>query len=155
MSQTSTPPDPLPEQLLQALRRAQAAVSEAFQAPLMAQDLRPIQHAILHVLRRQPGLRQSQASDTLGIARTNFVPLFDALERRGLAERRDIEGDRRARGLFLTEAGAALLDRIDPLLAAQQARLSQRLGEGGPHSLLALLGRLADAAFDAPDAASR
>jgi DNA-binding MarR family transcriptional regulator len=155
MSHTSAATDPLPEQLLQALRRAQAAVTDAFHSPLAAQELRPIQHAILHVLRHQPGLRQSQVSDRLGIARTNFVPLFDALERRGLAERRDIAGDRRARGLFLTDAGAALLDRLDPLLAAQQARLAQRLGDGGRHTLLALLGRLADTAFDADSAARR
>jgi DNA-binding MarR family transcriptional regulator len=155
MSHTSAATDPLPEQLLQALRRAQAAVSDAFHTPLAAQDLRPIQHAVLHVLRRQPGLRQSQVSEALGIARTNFVPLFDALERRGLAERRDIAGDRRARGLFITEAGATLLDRLDPILATQQARLAQRLGDGGRHTLLALLGRLADTAFDADPAARR
>ena len=152
MPHTSADPTPpghvLPEQLLQALRRAQAAVSEAFHAPLAAQDIRPLQHAVLQVLRRQPGLRQSQASEALGIARTNFVPLFDALERRGLAERRDVEGDRRARGLFLTAAGAALLDTVDPVLAAQEARLNQRLGADGRHTLLALLGRLADTAFD-------
>jgi DNA-binding MarR family transcriptional regulator len=147
MSHTSAEPI-LPEQLLQALRRAQAAVTEAFHTPLAAQDLRPIQHAVLHVLRRQPGLRQSQVSAALGIARTNFVPLFDALERRGLAERRDIEGDRRARGLFLTEAGAALLEQVDPILAAQQARLNQRLGADGRHTLLGLLSRLADPAFE-------
>jgi len=96
-----------------------------------------------------------RAGAALGVARTNFVPLFDALERRGLAERRDIEGDRRARGLFLTAAGAALLDQVDPVLAAQQARLNQRLGEDGRHALLGLLGRLADPAFDPPDAGSR
>jgi DNA-binding MarR family transcriptional regulator len=156
MSHTSAAPVPtepiLPEQLLQALRRAQAAVSEVFHAPLAAQDIRPIQHAVLHVLRRQPGLRQSEVSAALGVARTNFVPLFDALERRGLAERRDIEGDRRARGLFLTEAGAALLNQVDPLLATQEARLNQRLGTDGRHQLLALLGRLAESAFDPVDA---
>ncbi len=138
----------LPEQLLQALRRAQAAVTEAFHTPLAAHDLRPIQHAVLHVLRRQPGLRQSQVSAALGIARTNFVPLFDALERRGLAERREIEGDRRARGLFLTAAGAVLLEQVDPILATEQARLNQRLGADGRHTLLGLLGRLADPAFE-------
>ena len=147
MSHTSAEPI-LPEQLLQALRRAQAAVTEAFHAPLAAQDLRPIQHAVLHVLQRQPGLRQSQVSAALGIARTNFVPLFDALERRGLAERRDIDGDRRARGLFLTAAGAALLERVEPILAAEQARLNRRLGADGRHTLLGLLGRLADPAFE-------
>lgn len=145
----------LPEQLLQALRRAQAAVSEALRTPLAAQDLRPLQHAVLHVLRREPGFRQSQVSAALGIARTNFVPLFDALERRGLAERRDIEGDRRARGLFLTAAGAALLDRVDPILAAQEARLDLRLGADGRHTLLALLSRLADTAFDPAEAGDR
>lgn len=143
-----------PEQLLRSLRRAQAVVSEALSSPLAHEDLRPIQHAVLDTLIRHPGMRQSEASAALGIARTNFVPLFDTLERRGLAERRDIAGDRRARGLFVTDAGVALLSRVGPALGAAQARLERRLGADGAAMLLSLLGRLADSAFDPADTPS-
>ena len=89
-----------------ALRRAQAAVAEDFSCRFGAEDIRASQFAVLMVLRQNPGLRQAQVSFALGIERTNFVPLFDELERRGLAERRRVPGDRRAAALFLSEDGA-------------------------------------------------
>ncbi len=76
---------PLAEGLGFALRRAQAAVAEDFSRRFGPEDIRPSQFAVLTVLRQNPGLRQTQVSFALGIKRTNFVPLIDELERRGLA----------------------------------------------------------------------
>ncbi|MBN8891634.1 MAG: hypothetical protein BGP12_04810 [Rhodospirillales bacterium 70-18] len=143
------PPDlgHLPMLLGHALRRAQAAVLHEAQAGMAELDIRPAQHAVMQVLHRNPGLRQSQVSQALGIQRTNFVPLFDALERRGLVERRDVAGDRRAKGLFLTDAGTALLARLDRIQAEYEARLTARIGPDGKQTLLGLLARLSDPAF--------
>lgn len=141
-------PGPLARSLAFALRRAEAAVTRDFDAAFAAEDIRPAQFALLRVLRHNPGLRQSQVSFALGIQRTNFVPLLDSVERRGLAERRTVTGDRRASALFLTRAGLALLDRLEALDAEHEARLSARLGPGGKAALLMLLARLADRRFD-------
>jgi DNA-binding MarR family transcriptional regulator len=130
-----------------ALRRAQQAVAQDFAAVLEAEGLRPIQFAVLEILSANPGLRQARASAALGIQTTNFVPLFDALEQAGLAERRPIPGDRRARGLHLTEAGAARLARLQSVIAAHEARFTARVGVDGRAQLLGLLARLADPAF--------
>lgn len=141
------PPPPdlglLPSLIGYALRRAQTAMFQDFYRTFAEHDISPAQFSVLIVLRHNPGLRQSRVSDALGIQRTNFVPLFDALARRGLVERRAVPGDRRASALFLTEAGAALLHRLEPLVASRNRRFVARIGgEEGRRALLDLLHRL-------------
>jgi DNA-binding MarR family transcriptional regulator len=134
---------PLAAMLHHALRDAQAQVLEELQASFAVEDMRPLPFAILVVLARNPGLRQIQVGFALGIQPTNLVPLIDGLEQRGLAERRVVPGDRRARGLFLTKLGAETLARLEANAAAHEARLAERLGPGGREQLLSLLRRLA------------
>lgn len=134
---------PLAAMLHHALRDAQAQVLEELQASFAVEDMRPLPFAILVVLARNPGLRQIQVGFALGIQPTNLVPLIDGLEQRGLAERRVVPGDRRARGLFLTKLGAETLARLEANAAAHEFRLAERLGPGGREQLLSLLCRLA------------
>jgi DNA-binding MarR family transcriptional regulator len=144
-------PGPAGSPLAFALRRAQAALADDFAARFAAEELRPAQLAVLDLLHRRPGVRQSEAGTLLGIQRTNFVPLLDELERRGLAERRRMETDRRAASLFLTDKGAVLLKRLDVVAKAHEATFVARLGGADARAaLLSLLQRLADPAFDPP-----
>lgn len=140
----------LPGLTAYALRRAQLAVLQDLNRALEGDDIRAAQFSVLEVLRRNPGLRQTQVSAALGLKTTNFVPLFDALEQRGLAERRPIAGDRRAKGLFLTDSGRATLTRLEARVTAHEARFAARLGPDGKSRLLGLLARLSDPAFDQP-----
>lgn len=140
---------PLATTLGFALRRAQAAVAADFFRSFGAEEIRPSQFAVLTVLRHNPGLRQTQVSFALGIKRTNFVPLVDELERRGLAERRRVPGDRRAAALFLTREGATVLDRLEAIAAAHEARFVARLGAERHAALLRLLALLAERSLDA------
>lgn len=133
---------PLAGMLFHNLRRAEAGVLLDLHAALDREDLRSLQFAALVVLRHNPGLRQSQVSFALGIHRANFVPLLDGLEQRGLAERRGVPGDRRAKGLFLTPLGAETLARAEAAVAAHEARLAARLGAAERLALVGLLQRL-------------
>jgi DNA-binding MarR family transcriptional regulator len=149
MPDDGTPPEPYadlppPATLGFALRRAQAAVAEDFNARFGPEDIRPAQCAVLTLLHHHPGPRQSQVSAALGIKRTNLVPLLDALERRGLIERRRVAGDRRAAALFLTDAGATTAARLATLAQAHEDRFSARLGADRHATLLGLLARLAE-----------
>jgi len=132
-----------------ALRRAQAAVAQDFAKSFGPEEIRPSQFAVLTVLRHNPGLRQTQVSFALGIKRTNFVPLIDELERRGLAERRRVPGDRRAAALFLTREGAGVLDRLEAIAREHEARFAARVGVEQHAALLGLLSRISDRGFDA------
>jgi DNA-binding MarR family transcriptional regulator len=135
----------LPAQIGYALRRAQTALARDLQRAMAEHDIRPAQFSVLEVIGRNPGLRQTQVSFAFGMKTTNFVPLLDQLERRGLAARRAIPGDRRARGLFLTPHGNDLLARLRQLADAHEARFTARIGADGKAQLLGLLRRLSDA----------
>jgi DNA-binding MarR family transcriptional regulator len=139
---------PLSGSLAHALRRAQQAVFHDFAAALEAGGIRPAGYAMLAIFRSNPGIRQARAAAALDIRTPNFVPLFDALERRGLVERRAVGSDRRGSGLFLSDAGAELLARLDAAVAAHEARFTRRIGPEGKAHLLGLLARLSDPAFD-------
>ncbi len=133
---------PLERMVGYALRRAQLGVFDEVIANFAPLDLRPTQYSVLVLLGNSPGLKQSDVASALGIQRANFVVLFDALERRGLARRTQVPNDRRSHALHLTDAGKALLEQARRLEAELEARLDQRLGPGGREQLLNLLGKL-------------
>lgn len=135
---------PLPELIGYVLRRAQLVVFQDFFAAFAPFDIRPAQFSVLTVIERNPGLTQSQVAEVLGIKRTNFVGMLDALEARGLTERRQVARDKRSYALYLTAEGAALMRKLKPVLKAHEARMIEKVGEEGRDRLVALLHEIAD-----------
>ncbi len=135
---------PLPGLIGYALRRAQLAVFQDFIRELAVIKIRPAQFSVLLVIEANPGLKQSEVSAALGIQRTNFVALFDGLERRGLARRAPAASDRRSHALRLTERGEQLLRRMKALHQRHEERLAARLGESGRRTLLSLLAKITE-----------
>jgi DNA-binding MarR family transcriptional regulator len=121
------------------LRRAQIAAYQDFARAHAEFGIRPAQYAALTVIERNPGLKQKDVGAALGIKRANFVAMCDELEARGLAERRQLETDRRCYALHLTEAGKALTQKLHAANAVHDAQLTAALGEGGRNQLLSLL----------------
>jgi DNA-binding MarR family transcriptional regulator len=141
---------PLPHLVGYMLRRAQLAVFQDFWRGYEPFDIRPAQYAVLIVIERNPGLRQSQISSALNIKRANLVALLDSLEGRGLAKREPVATDRRSYALHLTDAGAALMRQLAELNAVHEARLNGIFGEPGRQDLLRLLHGITDALGGAP-----
>ena len=127
------------------LKRAQMAVFADFIETFTAVDLRPAQFSVLVIIGRNPGLKQSQVSAALNIKRTNFVPLLDSLEERGLVARKLAVGDRRSHALHLTTKGSTLLTELHRLWADHERRICEQIGTEGRDQLLTLLGRMIDA----------
>lgn len=139
---SSAPPidlGPLPQLAGYMLRRAQLAVFQDFWRGYAEFDIRPAVYAVMIVIQRNPGLRQSQVSAALNIKRANLVALLDGLEARGLARRVPVATDRRSYALHLTEAGEKLMERLNELNAAHEKRVSAVIGEAGRKELLRLL----------------
>lgn len=134
---------PLPGLVGYALRRAQIAVFADFYADFAPAELRPAEFSVLLVIQHNPGLRQGQVADALGIQPPNFGGLLGRLVARGLAERRASPGDRRAVALHLTPAGVALMERAAVLMQQHEQRWIDRLGEAERQRLLRLLHALA------------
>jgi DNA-binding MarR family transcriptional regulator len=126
------------------LKRAQMAVFHDFIRTFATADIRPAQFSVLSVIERNPGLKQSQVSTALSIKRTNFVPLLDGLEARGLVKRKPAATDRRSHALHLTAKGQALMEQLNALWAEHEQRVRDRVGPEGRVWLLELLPRLTD-----------
>jgi DNA-binding MarR family transcriptional regulator len=78
----------------------------------------------------------------MGVAPSRMVAFVDALEERGLMERRQNPDDRRARALFLTPQGRELLERAFAVAVKHEQSLCRELtGEQREH-LLDLLSRV-------------
>lgn len=127
------------------LRRAQLAAFQDFLRSYAEVDIRPAQYAVLTVIQSNPGLRQSQLSAALGIKRANLVALLDSLENRGLAKRLPVATDRRSYALHLTEAGDALMQKLQEINTAHEQRVIGKIGADGRRELLRLLHGIVEA----------
>ena len=125
------------------LRRAQLSVFQKFLAVFEELSLRPAEYSVLVLIDDNPGRKQTEIAEVLGIKRANFVTLVHGLEQRGLVERIPSTADKRANALHLTTAGKAFLTQAQARHATLEAETVARLG--GPEArdrLLALLDRL-------------
>lgn len=126
------------------LKRVQMAVFNDFIRTFATVDIRPAQFSVLTIIARNPGLKQSQVSNALSIKRTNFVPLLDTLEERGLVKRKLAATDRRSHALHLTAKGNALMKELTALWTEHEQRVRALLGDDGRERLMDLLGRLVE-----------
>jgi DNA-binding MarR family transcriptional regulator len=136
---------PLTDYLGYALRRAQMSAVGEFLEAFKEVDLRPTQLAVLIIISENPGVRQTEVCDALGIQKANFVPLLNELERRGLALRKSVAADRRSSALHLTPLGNVTLQRARTIHEAYENRFVTRLGRRGRDQLLALLNKVMEA----------
>ncbi|MFJ5369651.1 MarR family winged helix-turn-helix transcriptional regulator [Bosea sp. CER48] len=80
---------------------------------------------LLMELAREDGPIQSDLAGLLDIEQPTLVRLLDGLERTGMIERRAVEGDRRARRVFLTETARAQAQDILDFLTELRAGILQ------------------------------
>ena len=108
-----------------------------------AGGLHPRQFGVMTVVAAQPGMTQHQLHEKTGIDPSSMVAVIDELERIGLAERRAHPADRRARTIYLTEAGLEKLERAKRIAAELQRELFEPLSAEERRTLHALLRKLA------------
>jgi DNA-binding MarR family transcriptional regulator len=115
------------------------AVSRRFQATLAPLGLEPREFALLRTIAPQQGASQQTVGEQLQIPPSRMVAFVDALEKRGLVERRPNPEDRRARALYLTGEGRKLLAKAFKLASELEAQLCSGLTAAERESLLAAL----------------
>jgi DNA-binding MarR family transcriptional regulator len=134
---------PLDQRIGYLLRRAQIAVFKDFFAAFESHDLRPGQYSILTVIESNPGLKQGEVGDALGIKRANFVAMIDELERRKLVRRDPTPGDRRSYALMLTAKGARLMPELHAISERHEQKIVDAIGPEAYRSLSAPLKTIA------------
>jgi DNA-binding MarR family transcriptional regulator len=95
---------------LRSRRHFAAALAERF-------DLHPRDFGALNVIERDPGQTQHALGEAAGVDPSSMVATLDALEARGLAERRPHPSDRRKRAVYLTTEGRTVVREARGLAA--------------------------------------
>ncbi|MGW0946576.1 MarR family winged helix-turn-helix transcriptional regulator [Streptomyces sp. NPDC002623] len=145
---TDRPGDESPFALGLLLRRAHWRA-----AAVMTEALRPLgielrHFAVLLVLvDRGPTVQRDLATET-GSDKAGIMRVVDDLERKGLAVRKAVPGDRRVRAVEITPQGIELFDAAHVAAAPLTGRLVADLGPGEPERLTELLTRFAHPAGD-------
>lgn len=115
------------------------AVAKRFRETLAPLGLEPREFALLRVIGAAEGMSQQAAGERLQIPPSRMVAFVDALETRGLLERRHNPRDRRRHALYLTGDGRELLERAFAIAAELERRLCAHLSAAEREQLLELL----------------
>jgi DNA-binding MarR family transcriptional regulator len=107
-------------------------------------DITPAHLRALRVLMRHGTMRLSELSDHLHIAARSTTEVVDAVEARGLVQRRPDPDDRRATLVTLTEHGTSVLDAIRDARGTEAGRAFGRLSQADRVHLARILRRLRD-----------
>lgn len=118
------------------------AVARRFHSTLEPLRLEPREFALLRAIAPAEGASQQAIGERLQIPPSRMVAFVDALERRGLVERRPNPDDRRARALYLTTEGRDLLAAAFTLAAELEGQLCAQLGATERERLLDALQRV-------------
>lgn len=118
------------------------AVSRGFRETLQPLALEPREFALLRAVAAAEGQSQQALGERLQIPASRMVAFVDALQRRGLLERRPNPQDRRAHALHLTKRGQDMLARGMRAASAFEAELCADLDTVERERLLDLLQRV-------------
>jgi len=107
------------------LRQAYTPFGQAYREAAAAFNLKPSQFTVLMLANHNPGRRQSELAEALNIERSNFVPIIDDLETRGLLNREKSPEDRRSYAIKVTAKGRKLVDKaVKPILSESKQAAS-------------------------------
>ncbi len=118
------------------------AVAERFREILAPVGLEPREFALLRSVQANEGRSQQAVGERLRIPASRMVAFVDALEARGLLERRHNPDDRRTRALHLTDSGRELLGRAFSEAVAHEQNVCADLSAEEREQLLGLLGKV-------------
>ena len=102
----------------------------------------PHRFSVLEVIGRNPGLQQTQLATALALSRPATTLAIDFWEERGCVERRDIPGDRRSFGVYLTEHGEREAERLRAIVREAEDALIANLSEAETAELQRLLRKI-------------
>ena len=145
---TDRPGDPSPFALGLLLRQAHWRA-----AAVMSEALRPLgielrHFAVLLVLVNRGATEQRDLVEATGSDKAGIMRVVDDLERRGLAVRKPVPGDRRVRAVEITPKGLELFDAAHVAAEPLAERLVSVMGPGEAQLLKDLLTRFTSAAAE-------
>ena len=108
-------PDYSQERIAHLTRLAERGFSRSLRIRLAEQDITFGHWVFLRILWVEDGLSQRRLSELANLTEPTTHTALARLEQLGYVERRNIDGNRRRQHAFLTDAGRALRDVLEPL----------------------------------------
>ena len=105
----------LEERLARLIRLSARAFNRALQMRLSAHGVSFGQWIFLRILWLGDGVSQRELAERAGLTEPTTHSALLKLEKQGLIRRQNLPGNRRRLHVFLTEAGWALRERLEPL----------------------------------------
>lgn len=99
---------------------------------------------LIHLQEIGDGVTQKALAAAVGLDTSSLVRLLDILVRKGLVERRIDPEDRRARRVYLTEAGRAVVSDVRRILCETEEPLLAALSDAEIAATMTLLERMTD-----------
>ncbi|MBP1852152.1 MarR family winged helix-turn-helix transcriptional regulator [Rhizobium halophytocola] len=108
-------------------------------------DLTPVQYIALQAIGDRPGMDQATLANNLAHDRVTVGGVIERLMKKQLVRRRISPTDRRARELFLTDAGSIITEKLRPIVRHTQDLLLQGLDANEREAFMSLLRKATDA----------
>lgn len=124
------------------LARAHAAVAERVRADLVRYGLTAGEFGVLEALYHKGPMLLGEVQKKILVSSGGITYLMDRLVKKGFAERRPCEEDRRASWAQLTPAGVALVQRIFPEHAAMLQQTLSGLNDKEKEEAIRLIRKL-------------
>jgi len=121
------------------LRRAQLLVFSRFTKSVGDKTVTPLRFSMLALIGANPGLRQAQLAEALGLSRPTATATIDYWEGRCCVERRSDPRDRRSNGIHITQEGSAVLSTLQKVVLTHDRELTEHLSDREVKELRRLL----------------
>lgn len=99
---------------------------------------------LVRLARSPEPMRQKDLAASLGLDGSSVVRILDALESSGLVERRAEAGDRRAKAIFLTAQGQAVVAQVERVSQAVREEALQGVSDEEVRQAYELLARICE-----------
>lgn len=126
------------------IRRAQQIAVAIFLEECAAEDLTPVQYAVLIAIRDNPGIDATRVSGLIAFDRTTISGVMERLEAKGFVQRQTNAADKRAKVVDITTEGKKLLRTVEPKVERAQQRILAPLSTEEQQALMSLLSKLVD-----------
>lgn len=118
-----TPDDALIDRVVQVSRK----LRKVFDARASTHGLTTARAILLRYLSRHEGATQSELAAALDVEQPSMIGLIDGLEKTGWVTRKAVPGDRRAKGIHLTERAREETAEISAFTEALRTQMMQGL----------------------------
>jgi DNA-binding MarR family transcriptional regulator len=123
-------------------RRAALVVMEVFRQRLAHYQLHPVNFSILSVIAHNPGITARQLGTALNILPPNLVGKISEMQNSGVIERRTHPQDRRALGLYMTDAALVRMADAERIASSLEDEMSGNLTADERNQLRHLLQKI-------------